>query len=417
MKHLLITLLTLAMTTTVMVASEETVKMKNGSIYMGHTSVKNFDDGYSSFMVDSAIVVVNSNDVTIGEHNKNLSDLSKKWQDWFRNRPELIVTRSDGKEYVTMCYVTDNNSDRSGEDVVLLERNDDYYKYWTFASINKKISDADVVSYEYSLRSPLAISGIIDELETTEGKILRGQIVRETPKGIGLFTEDKVIEVVPYNQIRATRKKPLFSEQPIDHQVSFLDVVVTHNDEQYEGILTAINYKPGDKKAPFYSLRESNGDIRTLPFKDVKEIKLRKNARYEPLKDIKIESIDEVYVNEVRADTTKFEVCDKHNVNELNGKENITTVSLTDNGVLKVTIKNDAKNNKVYLIRLDDSKMYQHRKEEFYGFTSNDLIEDDIAVQRAISPYGNIVLEYNVTPGEYLLYRPSNQMAYIIRIN
>lgn len=56
MKKYLITLM-LALASMLTAAYGETVNMKDGSVYMGHTSIKNFDKGYSNFMIDRKSVV------------------------------------------------------------------------------------------------------------------------------------------------------------------------------------------------------------------------------------------------------------------------------------------------------------------------------------------------------------------------
>lgn len=415
MRRQLISLLTVAMAFTAVAAPRETVTMKDGSVYMGHTSVKNFDKGFSTFKVDSAIVVAKNKDITILENQKKLSDLSQKWQTWFRNHPQYISKNEDGNESVTMFYMSENNSDKNGMDVVLLERGMDYYKYWSMAILDLEIADADVSSFEYSLRNPLEITGIIDEVECTDGNILRGEIVRESPKGIGVFTNDKVLEIIPYSKVVATHKKPLFKELPIDRQVKYLDVLKTDNGE-YSGIITEINYKPADKKKPFYLLRISEDDMRSIPFEDVREIRIRKNKDYKSISDIRIKSADDIYVNDVVVDSTLFEFNEKQIAYDFSTTPNFNKISLSMNQKLKVVVKKDDKNNKLYLIRLinvrDDRK-----KGRISSFTNEQLINNEISGHRTVSPYGNVMIEYDVSAGKYVLYRPSDKRAYILQIS
>ena len=276
-------------------AAPETVTLKNGSVYMGRTSIKNFEARSSSFMADSAIVVDSVKNVSVTMTVMPLASVKEGLANWFRQHPERISIGRDGAEEVVVHRLRSASSSVT-DDVVLLERGPKVLKYVIIAPLTVEIPDSNVVSYEYAVREPQVISGIIDEVVTTDGRTLEGQIVHEGSL-FGILTADNmVVEMLPYSKLSSTSKRALYADQPIIEQVPVLDEVRTKDGRTVSGIITSVNRRPHDGK-PYYMLRPVNhGSEVKLYFDDVTSIYQPYNRDYKPLKDTRIDSDNTIIV-------------------------------------------------------------------------------------------------------------------------
>ena len=370
-------------------------------------------------MTDSAIVVVNGENVDYSHTERNIDELNPRWKAWFAAHPQYVHKRYDGSEYARLYRLNLRSGDVS--DVMLLERGDKYVKYVDMAQRTVTVPDSLVLAYNFAPRGPLDISGVVDIIYTTDNRTYEGQIVTETPGGVGILTDDLVTVVVPWSKLRRSAKRPLYGNQKFDEQVEYYDKIRAKGEGGRSGIITEINYKPANDEKPYYVLREAGSvNEQKYPFALVEEISLESNKSYSPLTDVLIESADDILVNgiklvkaspkETKAESGSFTIpADSVPVIVKAGKE----------GEFKVQMKQEAENlGSLYLIPLAEPAMLPKSKDDkkYYSFTSNDLINRGRRPVRSISPYNNVTLTYNLTPGTYLIYRQSDKNVFIFTV-
>lgn len=397
----------------------ETVTLTNGTVYMGHTSVKNLIGGYSAFMVDSAIIVVNDEDADCSPSDRRLDELNQRWKAWFAVHPQYVKKLYDGSDYARMYSLS--LKDRNVSDVVLLEKGDNYMKYIDMTQSTVNVPDSVVLSYNYAPRGGLDISGVVDEVFTTDGKSYTGQILAESPRGLGILTDELVTEFVSWDKLRRTKKRPLYDRQAFDEQVEYYDNIRT-KDGSRRGIITEINYKPGENDKPYYVVREK-GSVNEfkVPFDDAQEISLVRNPDYKPLSDVRIESVNDILANGIKLNKVKYESFKGDSNRFIIPADSIPMkIGVAKGDKLKVQMKEDAVNSgALYLIPLEaPAELPKSRDDKkYYFFSFNDLINKGSQPVRSISPYKNVTLSYEIAPGTYLIYRQSDKSAYLITIS
>lgn len=106
------------------ILGQETMVLKNGSILHGHTSCEIFDTRTIMFMVDSAIIVENIENVLYTEPVITPVNEIKhsSWRRWFENHPEQVFLHN-GKRSVRLgnIHYLKNESDNFGGDAIILE--------------------------------------------------------------------------------------------------------------------------------------------------------------------------------------------------------------------------------------------------------------------------------------------------------
>lgn len=419
MKRLNITAISLAAVMAAGAVPPETVTLTNGTVYMGHTSVKNLTGGYSAFMVDSAIIVVNDEDADCSPSDRRLDELNQRWKAWFAVHPQYVKKLYDGSDYARMYSLS--LKDRNVSDVVLLEKGDNYMKYIDMTQSTVNVPDSVVLSYNYAPRGGLDISGVVDEVFTTDGKSYTGQILAESPRGLGILTDELVTEFVSWDKLRRTKKRPLYDRQAFDEQVEYYDNIRT-KDGSRRGIITEINYKPGENDKPYYVVREK-GSVNEfkVPFDDAQEISLVRNPDYKPLSDVRIESVNDILANGIKLNKVKYESFKGDSNRFIIPADSIPMkIGVAKGDKLKVQMKEDAVNSgALYLIPLEaPAELPKSRDDKkYYFFSFNDLINKGSQPVRSISPYKNVTLSYEIAPGTYLIYRQSDKSAYLITIS
>ncbi len=395
-------------------SSPETVTLVDGTILMGSTSEKNFEKGTFNFVVDSAEMTVPFSQINTTIYEKRVKDLTEAWQSWLASRPEFVKTNMNGEKFVMMHGV--KFRDKSYEDyVIVLERWPDKIRYVNLTPYTKTTEDSTVVSFAYSPRNPLDISGVIDVIET-KSVTYKGQIVAEDYETVGILTEDNIIERIPFDDIVKTSKLPLFSSQPLYEQIEYLDVLST-DDGKYTGIIESIVYKPNGEQEPYYVISEiAAQNHREIPFSQVKEWSRMKNSQFKMLTDIKIDNDSVIFVQEQKLDSEVYTAVKDNNGTFVFDKEVKPMQVTANNGVVKVLMQNSQSNQMVQFLpitRIADKKDSNFNK---FSFSLLDILNRSLSPDRSKSPYGNLTMTYTVIPGVYMLYRQSDKSAYLIEV-
>lgn len=394
-------------------AAPETVTLKNGTVYMGRTASKLFKDHKCTFMVDSAIVVDSVKNVSASRVQKPLSSLSGELADWFRRHPERITTDRNGREQVVVYNL--RAKDRSiPEDVVLLERGPKLLKYFIIAKYDETIPDSTVVSYAYALREPDAISGVIDEVVTTDERTIRGQIVYEGSLFGVLNSDDMVVEMLPYGKIKSTTKIPLFAEQPLVEQVPMVDEVRTNDGRTFRGLITQVVRKPGDKKPYYRLLVNGSNSEQTLYFADVDAIYENVNHDYNPLTDTHIEADSTIIVAGKELASVPYTSKAVTNDFQFSLTKLPEPMKAVD-GMVKLEMCNVPGNQQIMLVPLTIPAPNKEGKYEFVC-PAQTFVFNQMPGNTTISPYGNRNVSYTLAPGYYLVYRSADKKAFIINL-
>ncbi|MCM1532991.1 MAG: hypothetical protein NC114_12090 [Ruminococcus flavefaciens] len=416
---------------------QETMVLKDGSQLYGHTVEEDFDNGMLTFRVDSALIVAKLSDIDYTA--PEMLDLNRdvkgsSWYRWFTNHKDR-VTQQRNKQYVRMGNVAHNNNARKEFDgrAVIFEQGDSAIKYFTTnecrVTLNKK---AEVDHFEYDTRSRLALGGIDTELELTDGRKIRGQVVANYANKVVLLDDSGLRNVIPYKKIRAKRFLPYNENVPMAEQSPYITSLTTPDGKVDKLLLNAIVYKPLNGAKPYYDVVSLGGGANIqYPFDMVSKVGSTVNQDYVEDTDVVMED-DEVLVNRIPAEPIQYVMkSDRYEITDTVGAVRVSEYDLVD-GMLKVHFRDPMDNTEFFFVEARPYNQYlelnyDNRKKKkddgeetvyYYTNLSDVLMNGYTAYDKFVSPAGNVSVNYGqLTAGKaYMLIRKSAPLkpAYLI---
>lgn len=411
----------------------QTLEMADGSVYMGHTSSKDYKKKMTQFRYDSAFVVSPREGLTLSRNEMKYEKLPEAWQNWFAVHPQYVRTDANGNRSVNLHRLVDKNGVAST--VFLFSRSPKEVKYYTLSAGTVNLSDNDVKVYKYGKRDELDLTGLVTEIRTTDGQTVRGQLVQESSEGKGILTDNCVVEVVPIDKIASIRLTGLDPESGIENQVEFLELINVASEKNerssYTGIITEFNYRTGGKPDQYviiYDPNEPNSSGSKVYFDRLLTKSKSPNSFYAPLRDVRVTNDTTLIVNGVELIPTKFEqVDDKEEFKVSADSLTFESVKPVD-GKVVLSARNNSFNQKFILIsikklKVDAAKKKGKNKKDkeeshyIYRFRYSDLLNNDIVGNRKVSRNGVANITYTGLPdGTYLLFNQTNKKTYLFSI-
>lgn len=411
---------------------QETIVLKNGSRYMGHTSVEDYETNTVNFMVDSAIVVESLDDVVYsGPVKRRVEDL-RRWEKWLKENPTSVFFDGDSCTWMGNISYNSGRNEFDGE-ARILALTDNKVTFLTINQANMTIDKIkDIDHYEYAPRDPLSLAGIIDEIVLDDGDVYSGQIVADYPSKLILLSDDGIRHEIKYRDIKMKRTLPYNANYQLSRQMPYFSQITLRTQDgskkTVEGIILEKVYKPEDGKNPYYIVTDNNDrNRREYSFDDVVRIGLSRNNHYIKGKDIVLKNRNDMLIGSQPARNVLFETYDnRYSTCDSNNVMNIPADDVV-NGVLKIHFKDLPENGEFLLVEArtpqnvpskpKDKNINKAPRELYYASISDLLLNNITPLERFVSPNGNVALSYSVKPGKaYFLLRKADKTAYIILI-
>lgn len=438
------------------VNGQETVVLKNGSRYMGHTSSEDFVSNSNTFvfMADSATVVEKLGNVYFSMPEKNrVNNMKNAWKKWFKANPSYTFFDGDTCAWLgNVSYKSGDRNEFSG-DARIISYGDDEITFFSLNQANVTIDKIkDVDHYEYAPRDPLALVGVIDEIELDNGDVLKGQIVAEypaefdslrvskevkmvkkSPAKLELLMSNGVKQVIKYDNIKAKRIIPYNPNYKLNEQLPYFSRITYKTpdgkEKTIEGIIVEKVYMPGGKKKSYYLVADCDGmNKREYDFDDVVRLGRTNNSRFIKGKDIVLSDRNDILIGSQTARKATCVITDERFSTADSAA--VMTIPAADvkDGVLKVYFKDLPGNDEFYFVEArqgvkpaadSDKKKKKDNKDEpaelYYATMS--FFNGITPEERFVSPNGNVALSYLVTPGKaYFLLRKSDKAAFVFLI-
>ena len=403
----------------------EKVILQDGSMLEGYMSIQRPGKDIV-FMAQKATVYVPSDKVvSIVEHETEVDKLSDLWKEWL-NENSNAIEMIHGKKYLTLSDIvlekTNTAKDSVSEDnsrkiwsngtvwnvtprkVRILEKGA-VIKYVDFTANTYYLSWQDIRSIVRPERVKTDLSGIVDEIELRSNEKLSGQIIEQVPgKFIRLLKDDGMIEVISLDKIATQKKVKLNKAQRLIEQVPYIEILDSKHRKAVRGVLVEQNYGTNQTEG-YVLLQLENDEIWKCYSGDIIEIRKEKNEAYCPLNDIIVKQ-NEFFVN-------------RKKVNVMDVDERDSFLMLASEGA-PVTLKRDSIGGKLILETYDDManrecillKLVQMKvKGKMRNvFTYEDLVQNSIRPFHAsVSANHTLKLEYPVSTGEYVIYKPQGK--------
>lgn len=399
---------------------KETIEMADGSVYMGHTSRQNLAESKSLFLYDSAMIVMPRKDIgSLIPQESDFDKLSESWRNWFVVRPQYVHVNADGKRYVNLYSLADKEGVNTN--IFLISRSPEYIKYYTIAPGGATLADADIRVVRYGRRDALDITGIVTEIETVDGEIVRGQLVEDSAEGKGILTDGDVVEIVPSNKIASLRRLPLDTDSGIETQIEFLDKLTVSVPEGeplvLTGIITYMNYRTDGKPDLYlevydpYKKGEENMRVETVRL--MSKAKSR-NSLYTPRRGLFIADDSIMFVNGKEMLPARF-VPIKDGEEFLADEISLSPVAVSPgNGEITLSMRAVDANNRITLMSI---RTHTDGDIESYKFNYRDIVENAIEGDRKASRNGVASITYTgLTDGIYLVFNQNTKKAYVFQV-
>ena len=425
----------------------EDIILKDGSVLSGYICRQRQGEDLI-FMAERAELYISSEAVyTVENRDVNIDLLSDEWQEWCRKNP-YAIKQTDAGRFITLSDITVNRNidtlgmavrlkdsqfapvrrltadDRCLHDVRILERGS-RLKFADMSDGYYSIAQSSLQSIRRMPRKDVDLSGIVDIIETSDGRICEGEITGQIPgKSTQLATDDGVVEIIPNEKIVSQRRRALNPEQPLFEQCRFLEEVTARDGAVYKGLIIEQNYGSA-KTAGFIRIQDSNGSVHNIELRNMVMIVKKPNPGFKPIEDI-ILADGEILVNREKAENVGVETLVVKRAtpgNPASYTESVEAFAIEDgqkavnckfgNGRIVLETRKTASND-YRIIRLTPCRA---KKKECWSFTYQEFFNGSMYVANTVSPNNTMRLEFDVKePGMYVIYNNQTHMAVLCNV-
>lgn len=433
--------------------SYEKVILKSGTILEGYISVQHPGKDLI-FSSEKAIVCIPSNKIqTITNHEWNLSSLSKEWKQW-ADENQIAVKIVNGNRYLVLSDIelidrlkTKNdtvavddstmsisdmnlsapdstlhasekptidilNGDIIPQKVFIIEKGV-VIKYLDFTPNLYTLKWSDVRMIERERRSNTELSGLIDVITLRSGEEYKGQVIGQIPgEQIRLLKNDGIIEVIDPMQIASQKKIALNPEQDLFEQAPLLDIVYTKQGDMLKGIIVEQNYG-SDKVKSYLRIEDKSGNIQRKNNDLIIEMNKEKNPSFNPIDDVVIKD-NEILAN--RKSTTFAVIKENGNILIVDTASKATVLKADSIGNKLIVETIDSQSNRnIILLKL--TKLFIKGSGLCDIFSYEDLLTKGIHSNKtSVSVNKTLKMEYPISTGNYILYKPNEKKAILLFI-
>lgn len=403
----------------------EKVILQDGSILEGYMSIQRPGKDIVFVAQKATIYVPTDKVASIVNHEFEINKLSNSWKEWLKNNPNAIET-VNGKSYFTLSDIvlkeTDIKTDSAIVDSLQKIRFDGVIwnvtprkiriiekgaiiKYVDFTPNTYYLNWKDIRSIIRPKRGKTDLSGVVDKIELCSGENLSGQIIEQAPgKFVKLLKNDGMIEVITLDKIITQKKVKLNNAQHLIEQVPYIEILYAKPNKVIRGILIEQNY--GTKQTESYVLfQQEDGEIWKCYNSDITEIRKEKNEVYTPLDDIIIKQ-DEFFVNRKKVKAIDIDEYDSFLILDLKEKPVVLKQDSIGEKLVLETF-DETSNRECILLKLIQIKVKGKMRSVF---TYEDLVQHSIRPSNiSVSVNHTLKLEYPVSTGEYIIYKPQGK--------
>lgn len=349
--------------------NQQTIVLKNGTELSGYIQRQDAN-GNITFYSESAIVVLNGNDITItNEKNYRLSELNEAWISWAEENGAF--SGSGNNRSLLLCDV--NTKEKSVTKVRVLEKGITV-KYIELSSNTYHVEWKDVVAITGNRRPNNVLSGINRVYKLNNGVEFEGEFAEETDSTLSLFLANGMIQSFKIDDVVKYTYRTINPDQSLFEQCELLDIVRT-KDGETKGIIIEQNYITNKDSVNYLLLQQENGSINSFKISDIIETKRELNPKYAPKFDILLDD-DEIVIN--RMETESIGVKENGDFLVLDSLSNKVVIDREKNDMVNVTLEyKDISNSNVEKYKLVKVIRSVVKKRPVYYFSYRDLVNTD----------------------------------------
>lgn len=432
-KKIFIAVIMLAISMQVFALSEvyDKIILKDGSVVEGHIVSQIPGKNITFATVQSVVDVPQQAIPEVVAIQKKVSDIETQWHHFFSEHPEFIKNKGNtGVVTLSKFQIYDAKDDSIAVDsmeytlsslqklflakmsnhMIYIYAYDNMYRLYDLTAADYLFELGDVKIIERIN----TIDGLVDVIQTRDGKIFRGQITKQIlGKSVYmLLDKTKQVEIIDIKDIAKQCKETLNQNQNIVEKVPFLDVVITADNKTYRGVNILQNYGNADQTS-YLVIHTSYGNDETVEIRNVRQLLHVKNDAYKPQQSLSISSPDDVYicrqiVEPIRTRKTKNGVF----IVKKQESDKYLTLSMGDiGGTLEIEMQNTKGNDKAILLPVSANQLKE------YVFTYENLLKDEVAPTSSVINNGNICKKFSAVANQtYILFHPESETVRLIEV-
>ncbi len=410
-----------------LLAQRETIRMKDGTEYVGYISRQNYVDGTGEITYTRITRSIAIEDILSRQtDNREEEKLSAEWLAWARENDKLESLRDVSYLPLTVMTV---KGDISREYYVLLSGSKQV-RCFSISSGKANVAMGDIESVSKPERDNTLLTDINDVLQT-ETNTYTG-VIREQQPGARITiwnNADRVLYAIDYAEIRSVGKSAFNPDYPIWEQAACLERLHFKAGWSTEPGLIMENGFGADINLLFAVPSGKGSDLRQYKYEDIASVEKIPNPAYAPRYDIILPE-GEARVNR---DSTLVaaDILSLGDVFFLNPDKTEAVAKLASPAVsIETHISGLAD---VYVAKAEETPMYQSiyeaqmsgqripkpQKNEpvvtLETFTYKALIESDVEITRSESINGTIKLEFTLPePGTWFVYLRKKNVCWVL---
>lgn len=378
-------------------AQEETVILKDGSIYKGFVSSQkfgkdnDFEITYSEYEKVFRISEIKSEEKLIVQEDS----LSLGWRKWAQANGKF--THRGSSRILNLVKL--NISGQGAGMYYVMERGTEFVKCHSVSDGIQVVKASEIYCLQKNIGNPLLLNSL-DEIVSTDKCTYRGVIVEQYP-GIQVKVcdrDDRRIHVVNYHEITSIAKEVSNTDYSLFASSPYLEQVIVNGKTSGNGVITGTGFSDDAKL-----VLQTDDSTSEFDYKSVSGILKKVNPNYVPEYDI-ILANGEIRIN--RDSTIRFvemeEVKEYAYNTDLNSKGILETFRLNRekcNDIFPVkypdvTIEvsaEDVTDNAVFVFQANEQTVSENRKspeQHFLTYSYSDWYKSNIKVNTKVSKNG-----------------------------
>lgn len=280
--HKLAILLALMFTPSLVHAQDQTITLKDGSVYEGFISRVNYRNGATEITYTCLTKQIPVENIRGRRTEKReLESLPTGWQDWAikENKVEVI----GGKQYLPMTTMIVNNQSL---DWYILVSGSKAVTAFAVSNGTESIKASDIESIRKKNREITLLTDV-DDIIQTDAITYCGVILEQYP-GLSYTIwnkEDKSVHKIDYAEIRSVGKSRYNQQMSIWSQTPYLERLRLNDRTTASGLI--IENEFGTKSGFLFAERDGEGmNIRQYALADAVSLERFRNPDYTPIYDI-----------------------------------------------------------------------------------------------------------------------------------
>lgn len=267
----------------------------------------------------------------------------------------------------------------------------------------------DILVIERIKRSADDLSGIDDVIETRNGKVYKGQIIKQlVGRSVYLYQDNEMTQIINNADIACQKKEKFNQEQDIFEQTPFLDVVTTAGNT-YKGLIILQDFG-SDQEASYLCILDEEGQQSKVEVGDILEMQRIENERYSPIREFQIAE-GKVSFNRTLTDYTSY-TTDKNSNFKILCEAMQTPPVVTDTRLILET-PDTPENRQGILVRATSQKS---GKKDVLFFSYMDMVTSPVQPVETLTLKNILRREYQVVPGYYVFFLPQNKKVYVCEV-